>query len=444
LSYEPRPCCKRPHFFGLQQGIKLESEGNVVNRSTVLVIGTADTKAEEMQFLRSCIEKIGVKAVMMDVGVLHGAAFPVEITHDDVAAAAGVTIADVIATGEENSAMQLMSKGAGNLARKLYENGEIGGMIALGGSMGTDLALDVANVLPLGVPKFVISTIAFSPLIPAERLSPDLMMILWAGGLYGLNSVCRSVLSQAAGAVAGAIKAVEPPQKSKPMIGMSGLGTSCLNYTATLVPALAERGYEVAVFHATGMGGRALDNLTDQNQFVAVLDFAVSEISNAVHGGACSAGEDRGEAAGRQGIPLIFAPGASDMVDLATWQAIPERFVTRDYHAHNRLIASIAQTPGERIETAKSIASKLGKARGPVIFILPKKGIQAWDREGQPMHDVGAMNAFARAFRDHMPPNVDMREIDAHICDKEFCNLVLDIVDQWVAEGVIPAGSTDG
>jgi uncharacterized protein (UPF0261 family) len=250
--------------------------------------------------------------------------------------------------------------------------------------MGTDLALDVAKALPLGVPKFVISTIAFSPLIPADRLSPDLMMILWAGGLYGLNSVCRSVLSQAAGAIAGAIMAVEPLEKGKPMVGMSGLGTSCLSYTATLVPALKARGYEVAVFHATGMGGRALDHLTDQHQFVAVLDFATSEIANAVHGGACSAGEDRGESAIRQGIPLMFAPGASDMIDLATWSPMPERFVDRDYHAHNRLIASIAQTPDERVATAATMTEKLAKSTAPTVFILPNKGIQAWDRDGEP------------------------------------------------------------
>jgi uncharacterized protein (UPF0261 family) len=252
----------------------------MTERPTVLVIGTADTKADEMKFLRTCIEKVGVTAIMMDVGVLRGATFPVEIDQNKVAEAAGFTIPQVIDSGDENSAMQIMSRGASAIALDLHHKGEIQGMIALGGSMGTDLALDVALALPLGVPKFVISTIAFSRLIPPERLSPDLMMILWAGGLYGLNSVCKSVLSQAAGAVAGAVQAVEPPQKTKPVIGMSGLGTSCLNYTATLVPALTALGYEVAVFHATGMGGRALETLADQRQFAAIFDFATSEISN--------------------------------------------------------------------------------------------------------------------------------------------------------------------
>jgi uncharacterized protein (UPF0261 family) len=410
---------------------------------TVLVIGTADTKADEMKFLRACIEKVGVKAIMMDVGVLRGAAFPVEISHHEVAAAAGHTIEQVIATGDENKAMQIMADGACAKAVELHAAGRIDGMIALGGTMGTDLALDVAIALPLGAPKFVISTVAFSHLIPPERLAPDIMMILWAGGLYGLNSVCKSVLSQAAGAIAGAVRAVEPPNRSKPVIGMSGLGTSCLNYTASLVPALTRRGYEVAVFHATGMGGRALDALTAQRQFAAVFDFATCEIANAVHGGIATAGMDRAEAAPLNGTPVIFAPGASDMIDLATWQAVPERFAGRDYHAHNRLIASIAQTAEERVLTAHALTAKIAKATGPAAFILPAQGIQAWDRIGEPLHDPVAMAAYAQALRDTMPGNVAFHEIDAHICDAAFCDEVLAILDGWIEQGLVPPGRPD-
>jgi uncharacterized protein (UPF0261 family) len=223
-------------------------------------------------------------------------------------------------------------------------------MIALGGSMGTDLALDVAAILPIGVPKFVVSTIAFSPTIATDRLSPDIMMILWAGGLYGLNAVCKAVLSQAAGAVAGAARAVEKSAGNKPVVGMSSLGSSCLPYMKTLSPALEKRGYEVAVFHATGMGGMAIERLSEQKYFCAVLDLALCELSNAAHGGILTAGANRLTNAGRMGIPQILAPGASDMVDIAKWQPVPEHFKDRDYHAHNRLIASVGATADERVK----------------------------------------------------------------------------------------------
>src|SRR5690606_29687334 len=121
--------------------------------------------------------------------------------------------------------------------------GQVDGMIVLGGSMGTDLALDAAAALPLGVPKFIVSTIAYSHLVPPERIAPDLMMILWAGGLYGLNPICRSVLSQACGAVVGAAKATVKPVDDRPLIGMTSLGSSCLKYMKFLKPELEKRGY---------------------------------------------------------------------------------------------------------------------------------------------------------------------------------------------------------
>ena len=134
--------------------------------------------------------------------------------------------------------------------------------------MGTDLALDCARALPVGVPKYIISTVSFSPLIPADRLSADIQMILWAGGLYGLNAVCKSALSQAAGAVLGAARAVEPPAGDQPVVGMTSLGSSCLSLHETAEAGTLEaRGFEVAIFHATGMGGMAFENIARRGRF---------------------------------------------------------------------------------------------------------------------------------------------------------------------------------
>ncbi len=167
----------------------------------ILVIGTGDTKSDELLFMADVIGQAGGQPVMVDVSVLGDPPYRPDYSRHDVAAAADTTIEAIIDSGDENTAMALMAKGASTLVANLHEVGQVDGIIALGGSMGTDLALDVAAVLPLGVPKFVVSTIAYSHLLPPERIAPDLMMILWAGGLYGLNEICRSVLSQACGAV---------------------------------------------------------------------------------------------------------------------------------------------------------------------------------------------------------------------------------------------------
>ena len=195
----------------------------------ILVIGTWDTKAAELDFLCDCILGQGGDVVRMDVSVLGDTSSTVDITKHDVARAGGASIEDAVAAADENVAMQIMARGASSLTSSLFEQGRIHGLIATGGTMGTDLALDCAQALPLGVPKYVVSTVAFSPLIAPDRLAPDIQMILWAGGLYGLNTLCRASLSQAAGAVLGAAKAVVSAQSDRPVVGMTSLGSSCLS-----------------------------------------------------------------------------------------------------------------------------------------------------------------------------------------------------------------------
>jgi uncharacterized protein (UPF0261 family) len=410
----------------------------------ILIIGTADTKADELLFMKQCIEDAGGVALVMDVGVLGRPAFMPEVSNAEVAQAAGSTLEAIAALGDENAAMTRMAAGAVSLALSLYAQGRVQGVLALGGTMGTDLALDVTNALPLGMPKFVVSTVAFSHLIPPERLAPDLMMILWAGGLYGLNSICRSILSQAAGAILGACRTVTRPAEDAPMVAISSLGKSCLKYMVTLKPALEARGYEVAVFHCTGMGGRAIESLAGQRRFAAVLDLCLQEVGNEAHGSVVTSGADRLEAAGLQGIPQIVAPGGIDMIDMQTWKPVRADYQGRPYHAHNRLIASVLMTPPERRAAARLVAAKLARASGPTAFISPLRGIEAWDRPGEGLHDPEGLAAFSDEIRRSVAAPVRLVEIDAHINDELFTDTVLEIFDGWVREGRVVAGRRAG
>jgi uncharacterized protein (UPF0261 family) len=406
----------------------------------ILIIGTGDTKADELDFMRAKVEEAGAVPVMLDVSVLGDPPYVPEHDKHAVAAAADTTIPAIIESGDENSAMTRMAAGASNLTRKLYENGEIEGFIALGGTMGTDLALDVALALPLGVPKFVVSTIAYSHLIPPERIATDLMMILWAGGLYGLNSTCKSVLSQACGAVVGAARVGLAPDFERPVIGISSLGKSCLTYMVDLMPELEKRGYEVVIFHTTGMGGRALEAIAAQRGFAAVMDFSLQELANHLAGSVVTSGADRLENAGRAGVPQIVAPGAIDMVDFPSWQPVPERFADRPYHAHNRLLGSVTSDGEGRRGIARAIGAKLAVAKAPTAFILPAGGIQQWDQEGEPLHEPDALAAFVDEMRRSVPENVALHEIPEHINSAAFVEKALAIFDEWVAEGVVPPG----
>jgi uncharacterized protein (UPF0261 family) len=331
--------------------------------------------------------------------------------------------------------MQRMARGAALLAARMHADGLVDGLLALGGTMGTDLALDVASALPLGVPKVLVSTVAHSHLLPPQRIPVDLIGVLWAGGLHGLNALCESALAQAAGAVVGACRNARPPAFERPLIGMTSLGATTLRYMKTLRPALEARGYELAVFHCTGMGGQAFEALAAQGRFAAVFDFCLQELANAVFGSCVTAGPDRLLGASRAGIPQLVAPGALDMVDFPAWGNAPPGLETASAHRHNRLIASAALGAPQRRRVAAEVAARLAQAWGPTCLLLPLQGIDEWDRTDGPMHDPLAQSALVEELRRRVQPPTQVIEIDAHINDAAFCEAALRVFDRWVEEG---------
>lgn len=406
----------------------------------ILLIGTVDTKSEEIAFLRECVQHCGGTALVMDVGVLGRGGAAADILNSDVAAAAGMTLQQIIDSGDENTSMTIMARGASVLATQWQLDGRFDGVLILGGTMGTDLALDVANALPLGCPKLVLSTIAYSPLIPPERIAPDLIMQLWAGGLYGLNRLCKAALGQAAGAVVGACRARAAPADPRPVVGMTSLGSSALTYMKLLKPELEARGYELAVFHTTGMGGRAFEDLARRGYFACVMDFSLQELINDLAGSCVSAGSDRLLGAGNAGVPQIVAPGATDMVDFAAWKQRPDGYADQPVHDHNRLLASVCAKHELRRSVARAIGERLGSAAGPTCLLMPTHGIEAWDRPGEAMHDPRGLKAFVDEMGASVPASVDYRLVDAHINDAAFARAVLDVFDRWVAQGLVAPG----
>ncbi len=404
---------------------------------TILVVGTYDTKDDELNYVADVIRKQGGAVLTMDVSVLGSPAEPADYSKHDVAEEGGHSIQEAIDSEDENIAMQIMAKGAAQLAARLHHDGLIDGVIVLGGTMGTDLALDVCAALPLGVPKYVVSTVSFSALIPPERVAADVQMILWAGGLYGLNSVCKASLSQAAGAVLGAARAVEPFDKSKPLIGMTSFGKTVLRYMVALKPALEERGFEVAVFHATGMGGRAFESLAGQGAFDAVFDFAPQEVGNHLMGSAVSAGADRMTNAGQSATPQIVSIGCYDLVDIVGWQDVPLALSGQEVHAHNRLLSSVMMTAEQRRQMAKTMCAKLAGANGPVVLLLPLQGGNEWDRPGGPLSDPEGLSLFVDEIRQNCPDNVSLIELDAHINDAAFSEAAMNVFDSWISDGTI-------
>jgi uncharacterized protein (UPF0261 family) len=222
---------------------------------------------------------------------------------------------------------------------------------------------------------------------------------------------------------------------------MTSLGKSCLSYMVHLKPALEARGFELAVFHTTGMGGRAFESLAEQGKFAAVLDLSLQELANHVGGSCVSAGASRLTGAGRSGTPQIVAPGAADMVDFPAWQAAPSAFADRPVHIHNRLIASATSPEGMRREIASEIVKRMAEAQGPSCLLLPLRGVQAWDLPDQPLHDPIGLAQMTAQIRIEAAKvsnaNFSLVETDSHINDAAFSEQVLLVFDRWLAKGWI-------
>tara|TARA_B100001996_G_scaffold176011_1_gene134375 strand:+ start:596 stop:1855 length:1260 start_codon:yes stop_codon:yes gene_type:complete len=403
----------------------------------ILIIGTVDTKSDEIDYMRECIKNLKCNPILMDVSVLGDPPIKVDYTKHDVAKFADMTNKAIIDLGNENDAMIASAKGAKNLTKRLCKENKIDGVIALGGTMGTDLALDVFYDLPLGFPKCLLSTVAGSPLIEPARLPSDIITILWAGGLYGLNSICKSSLSQACGAIVGSTMPSYKNSNPKPIVAITSLGTSALKYIITLLPELDKRGFEAAVFHTTGMGGSAMESLIKQGKISAVMDFSLVEVSNFYFGSEVNSGEHRLEVAGKYNIPQIVAPGGLTVVDAKTWSSPPKDFEGRDFRPHNRLITCAALSPLERGKAAKIIGNKLMKSNGPTAFIMPHGGFDDWDREGEWAFDKEAINSFYKEIKGILKEPIKLYEIKQNINEPEFTNLALKIFDDWVEKGMI-------
>jgi uncharacterized protein (UPF0261 family) len=417
---------------------------------SIALLGTLDTKGDQLEYLKALIEQQGHETVVIDVGVLGPVAFRPAISRHEVARASGSTLEDIIALGSAGPAMVQMAQGASVVLKDLYTRGRLDGFVAVGGSGGTSLALSVLKALPLRIPKLLLTTVAYSAAITPDMVSGDnVMMLPWVAGLWGLNSISKGVLEMAAGAITGAADFYDRSPADNPrVVGVTSLGGSVNRYMSQLKPALEQRGYEVAVFHVTGMSGRMYERSVADGLIAASLDLSVGvELLNTVTGGVCTAGAHRLEAAGKKGIPQIVSPGAIWAFHWGSDRPFPARYRGRARHRHNPLILTVASSPRETGAVGKLIAEKLNNAKGPAAVVIPMQGFA--DR----MKSVSApksrsaeeMAAFRKAMMDITPagleafrkqlvkyikPRVKVVVLDAGFNDQPYVDTVLSLFDE--------------
>lgn len=397
--------------------------GKGVKRLTekkVVILGTLDTKGQEFAYLKELIENSGVKTLVVNAGVRGEPYFMPDVASADVARAGGVELAQLRQKDDRGLAMQVMTRGAVVIAADLYKQGQVAGIISLGGSAGTTIGTAAMQALPVGVPKVMVSTLASGDIRPYVGIK-DVTMMYSVVDIAGLNSLSRRILANAAFAIAGMAQGIVPPAvEEKPLIGatMFGVTTPCVTKAREY---LESKGYEVLVFHATGTGGRAMEGLIEGGFIKGVLDATTTEWADELVGGVLAAGPERLEAAGRAGIPQVVSLGALDMVNFGPPDTIPAIFKERNFYPHNPTVTLMRTTVEECCRLGEIIAGKLNRAKGPTFLFLPLGGVSMIDAPGQPFYGPAEDAALFETLRQNVDPaKVTLIEMDQNINDDAF------------------------
>lgn len=391
----------------------------------VLLIGTLDTKGAEIEFLRDRLNQEGVSTLTVDVGILQSPQFSPDVSREVLFRGIQVDPHILKARGDRGDAVTKAAAAVEKLVLEFHRQGKVDGVLSVGGSAGTTIGTAAMRVLPYGIPKLMVSTLASGQVAPFVGIR-DLIMMHSVVDLCGLNRFSRQILTNAALAMVGMVKRKSVEQalneNDRPLIAASmfGVTTPCVEACRK---SLEQTGFEVLVFHATGTGGRTMEAMVRDGLIRGVLDITTTELADELVGGVLTAGKDRLTAAALRGVPQVISLGALDMVNFGPRETVPERFKERRFYQHNANVTLMRTTPEENDQLGKEIAEKASASNTPTCIVIPRRGVSAIDAEGQPFWWPEADQALFQSIRNWVGPMVELVELDLHINDPEFARM---------------------
>ena len=386
---------------------------------TIAIAGTFDTKGNEYAYVKELIESLGFGTFTIHTGVFEPI-FEPDVSNKEIAEAAGIDIETLVKKKDRALATEMLSKGMENLVPELYKQGKFDGIISFGGTGGTSLVTPAMRILPIGVPKVMVSTVASGNTSQYVGTS-DIVMIPSIVDVAGLNSISTKIFTNAVFAIAGMLKFENKKVvEKKPLVAatMFGVTTPCVTAASKY---LEDRGYEVLVFHATGVGGQTMESLIDGGFIEGVLDLTTTEWADEIIGGVLNAGPHRLEGAAKNNIPQVVSVGAIDMCNFGPYETVPKRFKERNLYKHNPTVTLMRTTVEENEAIGKKLVEKLNMAKDKTVLFLPLKGVSAIDVEGQVFYGAEEDKMLFDTLRAGVNKDiVEIVEMDCAINDIEF------------------------
>ncbi len=402
-----------------------------MNKS-VYAIATLDTKGAELEFVAQSLREAGVAVKTVDVSTLGPPSIKPDVSRQEVL---GTGLSPV--EGDRGAAVTAMGEALREYLQKETREGRVAGVLGIGGSGGTALITTAMRALPIGLPKMMVSTVASGNTSPYVDCS-DIIMMYSVVDVAGLNVVSERILGNAAHAVAGMVSHPVKERSTRPTLGMTmfGVTTPCVTAVRQM---LESDGYDCLVFHATGTGGRAMEQLVASGMIDGVLDITTTEVADEVVGGIFTAGPNRLDVLVQRGIPLLLSLGALDMVNFGALETVPNQFQARNLHVHNAQVTLMRTTPEENRRVAAWIAEKLNRSNAPWTVVIPEGGLSMLDAPGQVFYDPAA----DAALFDELQTKLDLSEkrkllrSPHHINDTEFAQTLFAEFQALLAESPI-------
>jgi uncharacterized protein (UPF0261 family) len=408
----------------------------------VVLVGALDTKGAEYAFVKELIEEQGLQTVVVDFGVMESPSFVPDITRQEVMAAGGGDLTALASGDHKDAAMRAAANGLAAVVRQLYDEGRLGGILAMGGTGGTSVATTAMRALPVGVPKLMLSTLGGSD-VSAYSGAKDITFMPSIVDVSGINRISRAIYANAAGAIVGMVKVQEAASRreqsadERPLVTASMFGntTTSVDHARSLLEA---QGYEVLVFHATGAGGRTMESLITDGYISGSMDITTTELADYVCGGVFSAGAERCMAASRAGIPAVLVPGCVDMANFGGIETVPEKYQGRNLYEWNPNITLLRTNVEENRRMGEMLAAAANAASAPVAFLIPLRGVSMLDSEGGRFWDPEADQACYEAIKQNLRPGIPVYEIDHNINDPEFSEAVAQKMLEMLAQQKAP------
>ncbi|GAB6908276.1 conserved hypothetical protein [Desulfosarcina cetonica] len=404
-------------------------------KKTVLILGTCDTKGEEVLYMKNVVESQDVKSIVLDLGLTEDSKIiKVDITRQQLAEAAGVSLDELLCKakkGRYEVSVEKLASGSKSIIRKLYENGEIDGVLAIGGTMGSTIGLTALRTLPVGFPKVLISTVAISDYLHPDFVKTDIILVQPISDFFGVNQWNKRDLKRAALSICTVVKEEAPMEEGR-WIGMTANGWSA-RCAKVLRKHLVDHGYKVAMAHAVSMQSGILERLIRQGVIKGMLDLCHFEILHEVVGAPCHS-KDRLAASAEMGIPLILTPNTMGVFTMKTSEM--HLYQEKGHFAieHNEMVGTAQPTTEQMEKTAEIVCSRLNKSNGKVAYLVPRRGFFPYDQEGKMYYHPEGRAAYISVLERNLKSEINLEVLDCHYDDKQFEERLCELSLEYFAE----------